>query len=61
MDPYQAAYALTLLKPKAVIPMHYQTFPILEADSRSFEKLAKEMAPEVDVVSLAPGDEHILA
>jgi len=61
MDPYQAAHALKLLKPKAVIPMHYQTFPILEPDSSSFEKLAKEMAPDVKVVVLSPGEEHTLA
>jgi L-ascorbate metabolism protein UlaG (beta-lactamase superfamily) len=60
MDPYQAAYALKLLKPKTVIPMHYQTFPILEQDSASFEKLAKEMAPDVSVVSLSAGEEHVL-
>lgn len=60
MDPYQAAYALTLLKPKAVIPMHYNTFPILEPDTETFEKLAKEMAPDVNIVAISPGDEHIL-
>ncbi|RJP15638.1 MAG: metal-dependent hydrolase [Candidatus Abyssobacteria bacterium SURF_5] len=60
MDPFQAAYALTLLKPKAVIPMHYQSFPILEPDAAGFEKLAKEKAPKVKVVTLSPGQEYKL-
>lgn len=60
MDPFQAAHALTLLKPKVVIPMHYQSFPILEPDSSGFERLAKEKAPDVKVVSLRPGQEYTL-
>ena len=60
MDPYQAAHSLTLLKPKAVVPMHYQTFPILEPDAGNFTKLAKEKAPGVEVVALNPGEEHTL-
>jgi L-ascorbate metabolism protein UlaG (beta-lactamase superfamily) len=60
MDPFQAAHALTLLKPKAVIPMHYQSFPILEPDATGFEKLAKEKAPKVKVVTLKPGEQYKL-
>ena len=61
MDPYQAAHALTLLRPKVVIPMHYQTFPILEPDAENFAKLAKEKAPDVEVIALNPGEEYTLA
>ena len=61
MDPYQAAHALTLLRPKVVIPMHYQTFPILEPDAENFMKLAKEKAPDVEVIALNPGEEYTLA
>lgn len=60
MDPFQAAHALKLLKPKVVIPMHYLTFPVLEPDASNFEKLAKEKAPDVRVVSLMPGEEYTL-
>jgi L-ascorbate metabolism protein UlaG (beta-lactamase superfamily) len=60
MDPLQAATALTLLKPKAVIPMHYQSFPILEQDTAGFEKLAKKFAPKVKVISLKPGEQYKL-
>jgi len=58
MDPYQAAQALSLLKPKKAIPMHYKTFPILEQNADNFVKLAKEKAPEVEVIVLSPGDSY---
>ena len=60
MDRLQAAHALTLLKPKVVIPMHYQTFPILEPDASGFAELARKKAPKVKVVSLNPGEEYTL-
>lgn len=58
MDPYQAAKALTLLKPKKAIPMHYKTFPILELSADNFVAEAKKQAPDVEVVVLDPGQEH---
>jgi len=57
MDPVQASKALTLLKPKTVIPMHYRTFPILEQNADRFKKLAKKVDPKVRVVILDPGQE----
>ena len=55
MDPYQAAWALKLLRPKKAIPMHYKTFPLLEQDADRFVAQAKELAPDVAVVVLDPG------
>ena len=55
MDSVQAAHALKLLKPKAALPMHYSTFPILEQTADKFKSLASEKAPGVDVVSVEPG------
>jgi len=60
MDPYQAAHSLRLLKPKKVIPMHYKTFPILEQNADRFVQLAKEIAPDVEVVVLEPGEVYDL-
>ncbi len=60
MDPLQAAYSLTLLKPDKVIPIHYKTFPILVQDASEFIKLAGEKAPEVKVEALQPGQELLL-
>jgi len=59
MDALQAATALTLLKPKTVIPMHYKTFPILVQDTAGFVRLAKEKAPQVVVKLLDPGQEAL--
>lgn len=55
MDPLQAAKALTLLKPKKAIPIHYRTFPLLEQNAEGFVGLAKQLAPEVEVIVLEPG------
>lgn len=58
MDPIQAVRALTLLKPRRAIPMHYRTFPILEQTAARFSELAKTEAPDVEVIILEPGDEY---
>ncbi len=60
MDHVQAVKALTLLKPKRVIPMHYKTFPILEQSADRFVELARKEAPEVEVIVLEPGQEYAL-
>lgn len=57
MDPMQAAYSLTLLKPKMAVPIHYGTFPILVQDAGEFTSLARERAPETKVEVLKPGQE----
>ena len=56
MDPVQAAYALTLLQPKCVIPMHFGTFPILEQDADAFREEAARRAPDTRVIVLKPGE-----
>jgi L-ascorbate metabolism protein UlaG (beta-lactamase superfamily) len=60
MDPYQAAKAVALLKPKKAIPMHYKTFPILEQSADNFVNLVNREAPQVEVVVLDPGQEYNL-
>lgn len=54
MGPREAAYALKLLKPEVVIPIHYRTFPVLVQDANQFVKVAKRLAPKVKVVILKP-------
>ena len=56
MDALQAAKAVELLKPKYVIPMHYNTFPVIQADPEEFKKLVEQRAPETKVVILKPGE-----
>jgi L-ascorbate metabolism protein UlaG (beta-lactamase superfamily) len=59
MDPKQASVAANLLKAKAVIPMHYKTFPILEQDASSFAEIMGKEASDIQVIILDPGQEHM--
>ena len=36
MDVYDAAKAVAMIKPKLAVPMHYGTFPVIEADPEEF-------------------------
>jgi L-ascorbate metabolism protein UlaG (beta-lactamase superfamily)/phosphohistidine swiveling domain-containing protein len=54
MDEYQAAKAVEFLGVKKVIPMHYNTFPLIEADPEKFKEL---VADNAEVIVLNPGDE----
>jgi L-ascorbate metabolism protein UlaG (beta-lactamase superfamily) len=53
MDIYQAAKAVEFISPKFVIPMHYNTFDLIKADPKEFEKLVGDKAK---VVILNPGE-----
>lgn len=55
MDAKQAAHALTMLKPKLAIPIHYRSFPIIAQSADQFLELAAQKAPETKVVALEPG------
>jgi L-ascorbate metabolism protein UlaG (beta-lactamase superfamily) len=61
MDELQAAKAVELLKPKAAIPMHYDTFPVISADPSKFTQLVSENNPEVKVEVLKPGESRELS
>jgi len=47
-----------LIKPKGVVPMHYQTFPVLASSAEKFVKVVTEKLPEVEVVILKPGEAY---
>jgi L-ascorbate metabolism protein UlaG (beta-lactamase superfamily) len=53
MAPKEAAYALQLLKPKAVIPMHYGTFPVLTGTPQALKDLVAGQG--VEVLVMEPG------
>jgi len=49
MDIDQAVQAALVIKPKTVIPMHYNTFDGIEADSNEFKKKVEAGNPNIDV------------
>lgn len=52
MGPEDAAYAVELIQPKVVVPIHYNTFPPIEVDPQTFVDLVKD----ADVQVLQPGE-----
>ena len=58
MGPREAAEAVKLIKPSIVIPMHYQTFPVLTPSAEGFIKIVKEKTPEVKAIVLKPGEAY---
>jgi L-ascorbate metabolism protein UlaG (beta-lactamase superfamily) len=56
MDIHQAALATKLLKPRNVIPMHYDTFPVIEANPEKFKHLVSEASPDTKVIIIKPGE-----
>lgn len=51
----EAVKAVELLKPKIAIPMHYNTFPVIQADPLLFKELV-EQRTNTRVVILKPGE-----
>ena len=51
MGPREAAYACKLLRPKAVIPMHWGTFPLLTGRPGELAKLVSD----VEILEMKPG------
>ena len=70
LNPFTAAQALTLLRPRVVIPIHWGTYAPLWATSdrrylsrpaEDFVRHAARVAPDVDVRVPAPGESVALA
>jgi L-ascorbate metabolism protein UlaG (beta-lactamase superfamily) len=57
MDRHDAVVAAELIGAPTVIPMHYNTFPAIEADADAF-KSEVESRTSSSVVILQPGDTH---
>ena len=55
MDARQAALAAKLLQAKAVVPMHWKTFPIIAQEPDSFGKALALEAPECKSIVMEPG------
>jgi L-ascorbate metabolism protein UlaG (beta-lactamase superfamily) len=52
MGPREAAYAINLLRPQTVIPMHFGTFPMLTGTPAELKKLVPS---GVEVLEMKPG------
>ncbi len=55
MGPDDAVKAVEMIKPKLVIPMHYNTFDVIKQDPHAF---ARQVGARAQVVILEPGQTH---
>lgn len=55
MGPADALQAVKFLKPKAVLPIHYNTFPLIQQDAAAWAQLV-EKETDVKVHLLQPGE-----
>jgi L-ascorbate metabolism protein UlaG (beta-lactamase superfamily) len=55
-DLAQAVLSVELVKPKVVIPMHYDTFPVISADPEEFKRQVNETMKDVKVENMKPGE-----
>ncbi len=60
MGPEDALRAIKLIKPKVMIPMHYNTFDLLKQDAKAFAASVKKAVPTTKVVVLQPGESYEL-
>jgi L-ascorbate metabolism protein UlaG (beta-lactamase superfamily) len=65
MDPERAAEAVRRLRPQIAVPIHWGTYrplhrsalaPFLREPAEAFAQAAAQVAPEVDVRVLQPGE-----
>ncbi|MDR2820844.1 MAG: metal-dependent hydrolase [Desulfovibrio sp.] len=52
MDAGQAALACRLLRCKAVVPMHWGTFPVLAGDTKEFARALEAMATDCRLITM---------
>ncbi len=52
----EAAMATKLIRPKYVVPMHYDTFPVIETDPKKFWQKIADMGIKVKVEVIRPGE-----
>lgn len=55
MGPEEAILATMMLRPKYIIPMHYNTFPVIEQDENDFIGLLERRVPESQGLILQAG------
>jgi len=55
MSPREAAYACRLLSPRAVLPLHFGTFPVLTGTPHALEELTRGEG-SLRVIMVKPGE-----
>jgi len=55
MGPEDAAKAVEFVSPKKVIPIHYNTWPLIQVDANAFAEAVKVLGKEC--ILLKPGEE----
>ncbi len=55
MGPFEASIAAEWINPEIVIPMHYNTFPVIKQDPEDFARRVESLKKETKVVILEPG------
>ncbi|MGC9517346.1 MAG: metal-dependent hydrolase [Methanomicrobiales archaeon] len=58
MGPDTAALAVEWINPKIVIPIHYNTFPVIKQNPHEFAEKVEMKKPEVEVVILEPNQSY---
>lgn len=56
MDADDAAVACRFISPRTVVPMHYNTFPLIETDLDHFRAQVAKESPGTEVVVITPGN-----
>jgi L-ascorbate metabolism protein UlaG (beta-lactamase superfamily) len=57
MSPFEAAHAARLLGVRHAVPIHYGTFPFLPGTPEEFQKHASNIAPDLVVHVMKPGED----
>lgn len=58
MGPETASIAVEWINPKTVIPIHYNTFPVIKQDPEEFAERVATKKPQVNVVILEPNQSY---
>jgi len=52
----EAAIAADWISPEVLIPMHYNTFPLIERNPFEFAEMVESLNPDINVVIMEPGE-----
>jgi L-ascorbate metabolism protein UlaG (beta-lactamase superfamily) len=58
MGPMEASIAAQWINPQVVIPMHYNTFPIIEQNPLEYAERVERLNPDIQVIALEPGEQY---